>query len=185
MARRVDDLLSIFDPNRSTGAGEGRGAATQRKKARAAGGKQRAFQGLVLSPKQVVLGGSAAALVLLLTFTLGLAVGRPGSDRGQAPSLRRDTQRMVRAEFPRYHPHTHKAMAREDVYEMLVQRFGVPARAVVNIRPDGDRMVIELGPFDSDDAAEHWIQKWGLQAAHLNLNAPFRYHQMTNYVSAR
>ena len=110
MARRADDLLSIFDPNRSSGDGSGTG---KRKKPsqRRSSSKKRGFQGLYLTAKQVWLGGSAALLLLLLTFVLGLAVGRPGGGDDPSPALSRTTEAhvMVRADFPAQNPNTQKA----------------------------------------------------------------------------
>ena len=42
-------------------------------------------------------------------------------------------------------------------------------------------MVVELGPFTSTDHADGYVQKWGLPAARLNMDAPFRYHQVVDY----
>ena len=165
------------------GKSTGRKKAARRKRPSA----KRGFQGLVLSARQVWLGGSAAALLLLLTFFLGLAMGRGDDSDTPSTQLRKDTPPqyvMVQADFSLRRP-SGKAMTRREVAHELTQKFGVPAKAIIDIRAEGDRMVVELGPFRSADSANEYLEKWGLPAAHLNLEAPFRFHDVVKYQPRR
>lgn len=181
MGRRSTDLLDIFrrpeegpeEPRRAPAAK--RPAAPRKMREPRADGPL-----LVLSRRQVVLGGSALALLLVLGFTLGLAAGRSGGR--EDPALARPagpTARIyLQGRIDAMDAQTLKPVEPAAVLKELLARYGLPAEYVF-VRRDGPALVIEVGPFPSRERAQAYARENKLDLITLNMSAPFRWPQFT------
>ena len=184
MTRRSNDLLSIFDANRQAQR-KAQVQATSRArapKAAAAPGRPsgrhrgRGFQGLWLSPRQVVLAGCVGTLLLLLTFFVGLAMGRPGTT-ATTPALRRDAEAaagrvLLELKVSALDMATGRRVEAADIRRRLAA-LGVPERGIVTLVEQGGSWTVHVGPFASEQAADVWIRKNNLAGAEVAGSMPF------------
>jgi hypothetical protein len=188
MARKATDLLDVFrhggdeepDDSGRVASGDRKRAAKraqqkQKQKARDKAQASKGFEGLILSKGQLVLAGSACCLLLVLSFVLGLSTGRPGPQ--EIAAIRKDvpakaTLVMIRGELDQVHPATQRAISPSQLRSDLMGDFSVPA-GNLRIRTEGGRLIVEIGPFKSPESARAWLQREGLDMAHLYGSDPF------------
>ena len=193
MARKATDLLDVFrfsddDGNDAHERKTRRKAA--RRAARAAKGAKRkgsasakgstAFDGVHLSPRHLLLASCAGVLLLILSFTLGLATGRPGETPTRAPGLQRDTMVLIRATLPVVDPTTRKATDPERIRRKLRLEYGIENRHL-RIRKEDGQLILEVGPFRSEESATRYLRSSGLELAHLCMDDPFRWPVFVPY----
>ena len=129
MARKATDLLDIFRFSGESSDGGGKPPAKKSRggaKRKKAGKQKRSFDGIFLNGRQLLLASSALLLLLVLSFTLGLATGRPGGG-GETSELARSsgTRLAIRARLPVVDPATRKAIRPAQVGERLTQDYGI------------------------------------------------------------
>jgi hypothetical protein len=184
MARKATDLLDVFryggdEDENDSGQGvssERRRSKKKRKKAVAKPPADRkGFRGLILSQRQVVLAGSACCLLVVLSFVLGVTAGRPGS--GDTPAIRKDVADssrwfVIQGELDQVHPATQKALDPAKVRTDLVRDYRLRSQ---NLRiREGDRsLLLEVGPFRTEQRARDFLRDSGLDMAHLYGADPF------------
>jgi hypothetical protein len=171
MGRRSTDLLDVFRPGGGSGSEPRR--ETPAKKARAPKSPRTPFEGLFLGPRQLVLGGSVAVLLLVLSFTVGLGVGRKAGRAGDgaAPTalLRTTTIWVVRGSLDRVDP-TGAEITEDRVREEMARRFPWISH---RIDASGSTIVVTAGPFrDEREAAT--VLETRLRTVRLWTKFPFR-----------
>lgn len=180
MARKATDLLDVFrygggddDDKNVTSSSRGRTAKQAKRKKRAAPSGKKGFDGLILTRRQVVLGASVCCLLVALSFVLGLSAGRPGDDTPAASrTAGAETAIVIRGTMTAVNPSTQKAIDVEDLRRELVHEFRVPSDSL-RIRAEEGRLVLEIGVFASQEAAESWLKQRALDMAHLYGSSPF------------
>ncbi len=188
MARKATDLLDVFrfssedgggkrPKRRSRGNSKGGGGRSKgaKKKSRA----KRTFEGIFLNARQLLLASSALMLLLVLSFVLGLATGRGGEE---TPAIQRSHGALiaVRARLPVVDPATRRSVRPSAVEKRLSQDYEIPSRNI-RIQRDGTELVIEIGPFHSEAQAKRFIERSGLDMAHIHMENPFRYAEFVPY----
>ncbi len=185
MARKATDLLDVFryggdedenDPSQVVSSAQRRSKAKKKKKAaakRAAGRK--GFRGLILSQRQVVLAGSACCLLVVLSFVLGVTAGRPGS--ATTPSIQKDVSEssqwvVIQGEMPQVHPATQKALDPATVHGDIVRDYRIRTQNL-RIREGAGVLILEVGPFRTDERARDFLRDSGLDMARLYGADPF------------
>ena len=199
MARKATDLLDVFRFNseggqdghestsgRKTGGraasarSGGRGARTKKRPAKSKAAAS-SFDGIHLSPRQLLLASSACLLLLVLSFTLGLATGRPGSvDPGTSALSRADSLVAIRATVDLVDPATRKKTDVRRIQKLLQTQFRVQPQHLRTYEEAG-RLVLEVGPFRSEQQANEFRQRSGLEFAHINMTEPFRWPKIVPY----
>jgi hypothetical protein len=179
MARKATDLLDVFRFG-GEGPSDDGDAPKKRKRARpkSGGAAKRSpkarFEGITLNRKQVWLVSSAALLLLFLSFTLGLATGRPGSGADEALNRQTPAQFAIRARVSQIDPETSRKASPRSVLEHLATEYRI-RREHMQIRSEGGEYVIEIGPFTTEDRARRYLRGSGLELARIHLGDPFRY----------
>jgi hypothetical protein len=182
MARKATDLLDVFrlagEPGEEAPEGEARGtrraAAHKRKAPRPA---RRRVRGMILNQRQLLLGGSAIALLLVLSFVIGLSAGRGGRSSGSGEALSATTAPRwfaIRGTLPQLDPATQKPVDPSQVMAILQRDYGLQPAQVV-MRPSGDQLVLEVGPFPSEEKARAYHRDAGLEMIQLHMHDPFRW----------
>ncbi|MGE0190970.1 MAG: hypothetical protein AB7T63_02910 [Planctomycetota bacterium] len=181
MTRRNNDLLSIFDANaqaerkaraQTARAAAARGAAPRASGGRGAGG----FTGLWLSPRHVVVASCVVTLLLVLSFFVGLAAGRPGT--GPAPALQRNTATtpaggvILKLTVAAVDITTGRPVRAGDVRQALA-RYGLDERNVRGVSLEDGQWVVRAGPFPSERAVDAWIEAQRLSGAEVCGSTPF------------
>ena len=195
MARKATDLLDVFrfsddggddDSHREATRGGGRAASSGRKPKRKKAPKQRRrVQGVILNRRQIVLGSSAIALLLVLSFVLGLSTGRSGPEAQPTKIERRTTARFaIRGALPLLDKATQKAIEPKTVAAILKRDYGLGRDHLRLSRSEG-RLVIDIGPFRSERAAREWFDKSDLGMLHLHMHDPFRWPEYVAWPGAR
>jgi hypothetical protein len=183
MARKATDLLDVF---RFSGEGEQDDAKPSRqrrarKRANRGAGKgagRTRFEGIQLNPRQLLLASSALLLLLVLSFTLGLATGRPDAGSEASAALtRRSSQVAIRARLPMVDPATSKPATGEQVLAELARDFRIQRRNL-RIRRDGQDWIVDVGPFSDEAEAQRYLRRSGLELAHIHMEDPFRYAEI-------
>jgi hypothetical protein len=194
MARKATDLLDVFRFNNEEE--EGGHESKQRRKAAAraasAAGKTKAAtarkkksrgasDGITLSARQLLLASCAGVLLLVLSFTLGLATGSPsGSAPTEAP-LARQTLVMIRATVPLVDPASRQKADPERIRRQLMHEFPIKSQHL-QIHEEGAHLVLEIGPFTSEQKADAFRRSTGLELAHINMQDPFRWVDIVPYL---
>ncbi len=173
MGRRSTDLLDVFRPG-VQGPAPAKPSAPKRRSSSSSG----RFQGFFLGPRQLVLGSSVALLLLVLSFTLGLGVGRKagrGATAADVQSLRRETTVWVlKGRLPRVDPNTGGELTAEKVAVELQRMYRIPAERVrVAVGEDG--LTVAIGPFANEKEAARFYQQQRMQALRLWSSFPFRF----------
>jgi hypothetical protein len=175
MGRRSTDLLDVFRPGGGSGSEPRREASA--KKPRAPKSPRAPFEGMFLGPRQLILGGSVAVLLLVLSFTVGLGVGRQAGRAGESPappSLRRETTVwVVRGSLDRVDAATSTELSEERVLEEMGRRFPWLPRERVRLDAAGGSIAITVGPFRDEREAEGFLAT-RLRSARLWSKFPFR-----------
>lgn len=190
MARKATDLLDVFRFNNEDGKDDHerkkrrKAAATgtrKRKSARRAAGKSSGgFEGIHLSPRHLLLASCACVLLLVLSFTLGLATGRPSGSARQAPALKRETPVVIRTKLPLIDPANSKPTDPKRIRRKLRHEHGIKDHHL-RIWRDGSYLVLEVGPFQSEASARSYLRSSGLELAHINMEDPFRWPEILPY----
>ena len=193
MARKATDLLDVFrfnsedgHDNRDRKPRKTKTAArsSTRKPAKRSKPKSAAssFDGIHLGPRQLLLASSAGLLLLVLSFTLGLAAGRPDSGSEQAPSAlaRQSNFVAIRTEISLVDPATRKRTDPRKVRALLVKDFRVPSKNL-RIFEEAGQLVLQVGPFRTEQAANDFRQRTGLEFARINMEEPFRWPSIVPY----
>jgi hypothetical protein len=176
MGRRSTDLLDVFRPGGGSGAEPRREPA---KKVRAPRSPRTPFEGFFLGPRQLILGSSVVVLLLVLSFTVGLGVGRKagrGTD-GVAPALSHATQTrtiwVVRGSLDRVDAATSTELSEERVLEEMGRRFPWLPRERVRLDVSGGSIALTVGPFRDEREAATFLET-RLRSARLWSKFPFR-----------
>jgi hypothetical protein len=182
MGRKATDLLDVFRLGGGAGGGAPAGKrpaprAAAAKTPRAKGGS---FEGVFLTPRQLVLGGSVALLALVLAFTLGLGFGRKGSGAATAPApLSRTTAWFVRGRFEATDP-LRGRIRPDDVLGHLEQVHRIERRFVkVQPRESGGWWIF-VGPFATDREAREYHGQMDLELIRGPGGYPFRDADIVN-----
>jgi len=138
--------------------------------------------GVALNRRQVFLAGSAMLLLLVLSFTLGLATGRP-SDKQDGAALNRVTSFVIRGRLPLTDPTTRNPVDTTRIRRQISSDYKIPSPNVM-MRREGSDLVIDIGPWPSRQAAERFWNRSGLKLVHIHLEDPFRWAKIVPY-SAR
>jgi hypothetical protein len=170
MARKSTDLLDVFRAEKRVAES---GPARPSPKAPR---EKRSFEGLLLLPRQLLLGGSVLVLLLVFAFVLGLSVGRRGAE-GDAAALsaqiRRDAAPTKRAWFvvgrvPLVDPVRQAANEPLRLYGDLVHAKGVSAdRIWIQDDPTRQHLQVLLGPFTDKRQATDFLMRANLLVARL------------------
>ncbi len=184
MARKATDLLDVFrhgggddDDDRShvVESDRARTRRTKKKsKARAKAAGRKGFDGVILTKRQVILAASACCLLVAGSFVLGLTAGRPGAGDGPAMQRSSDAESVwvIRGAMHAINPGTQKAVDVDELRGQITREFGVPNRNL-RIYPQQGRLVLEIGPFGSEQRALDYLRKSGLDMAHVSGADPF------------
>jgi len=208
MARKATDLLDVFrfgdeeddaraqrdgraaDSKSGSSKGARRKKAAGKKNAKAqrasaAPGSRRRLESLILNRRQLVLAGSAMALLLMLSFVLGLSTGRPGKAAGDA-AIQRTTPSylVIRGTLPLLDPTTRKPIEPRHVADILKRDYGL-RRSQLQMHGANGRLVIEVGPFPSEAQARDYLRQSGLEMMHLYMEDPFRAAEYAPWRSGR
>ena len=181
MTRRNNDLLSIFDANaqaeRKARAAAARVSSTRPAGKRASGsGKSVGFTGLWLSPRHVVVASCVLTLLLVLSFFVGMAAGRPGS--GAAPALQRNASSpraqgvILKLTVAAMDISTGRPVQAGDVRTALA-RYGLGTQHVRGVTLEDGQWIVRAGPFPSEQAVDEWIQSQHLGGAQVCGSTPF------------
>lgn len=184
MTRRNNDLLSIFDANaqaeRKARAAAARVATTRSAGKHARGSKgsggSGGFTGLWLSPRHVVVASCVLTLLLVLSFFVGMAAGRPGS--GPAPALQRNAASpraqgvILKLTVAAMDITTGRPVKAGDVREALA-RYGLGTQHVRGVTLEDGQWIVRAGPFPSEQAVDDWIQAQRLGGAQVCGSTPF------------
>jgi len=189
MARKATDLLDVFrfadeseDDQAQRDDRRGRKRAPKERPAkRAAAAPSRrgaegrgGAEGLQVNRRQLVFGSSAIVLLLVLSFVLGLSTGRSRTPTGGAAIQRQVPRRIaIRGELPRLDPATQQPVEPAEVARLLKRDFGLDAKHL-RVEPRDGFLVIDVGPFNSEEAAARYLRDSGLELLHLHMDAPFR-----------
>jgi len=190
MARKAHDLFDVFQLAQDAGSGNRKhgprrkaapasAAKTQRARTPAARRKSGASAGLALNRRQVLLAGSALMLLLVLSFTLGLATGRPGSKQAN-PSLDRRSAFVIRGTLPLTDPTTRNPVDTQHIRRQLSRDYKIPGPNIM-MRRLGNDLRIDIGPWPSKRAAKRFWNRSGLKLVHIHLEDPFRWAQVVPY----
>ncbi len=187
MSRRSTDLLDVF---RSERAQPGRGAAGRASdrgpdaEPRAGAGR-RAFQGLFLEPRQLLLGSSVVVLLLVFAFVLGLSVGRRGATPGAAALARTegreaagllgdDTRVFVLGRVPYMDMTRATQNEPQTLFRSLTEMRTVPAdRLWILDEKESQAWVVVLGPFPDKPRAAEFLRQLNLTRARVGGSYPF------------
>ncbi len=199
MARKATDLLDVFrfgdedgDERTRHDTARGNRRASPKKKRRDAreAGQRRGrwrVESLQLGRRQILLACSAVALLLMLSFVLGLSTGRAGQGAtpGQA-ALHRKTPAylVIRGTLPLLDPTTRKPILPSHVADILKRDYGLRRGQLQMHRADG-QLVIDVGPFPSEAGAREYLRKSGLEMMHLYMKDPFRWPEYAPWQRAR
>lgn len=170
MARKSTDLLDVFRAEKRVAENAASRPAT--KAAREKG----AFQGLLLLPRQLLLGGSVMMLLLVFAFVLGLTVGKRGAE-SDAAALSAQARRAADADrrglfavgrVPLMDPVRQSANEPGRIFSDLVTVRGVDEKRVW-IRDDATRQHLQvlIGPFTDKAQAAEYLQRTNLVVARL------------------
>ena len=179
MARKATDLLDVFRFGGDSEAEDQRRAASkpkaraERAKAKAES-RERGFDGLILSKRQLLLTGSAMMLLLVLSFVIGLSAGRPGAP---TPAARRDAtvgaeSLMIRGTMSVLDPATRRPVDPDDVRRVLQTQHQVPA-ANIHVHAEGGSLLIDIGPFKTEERARAYLERMELDLARIQGADPF------------
>lgn len=200
MPKRTTELLDVF---RSPGQGSG-GAGKKSAKARSSkapsskGGavrskassskagrrKNRGFEGVWLNPRQVLLAGCVAVLLVVLAFTVGIGVGRRGAaPAGDDLTLQRTTRATssatwyIRGQIGRRDVLRREAVEPDEVLADLVHLHGFrPSDLQVDEQGSPkDHWWIYYGPFQSEEQARRVSQRHNLAYKRVQGSYPFAY----------
>jgi hypothetical protein len=191
MARKATDLLDVFrfsddggDDDSHSDRGRGASKARKPKKKETAKPRQR-VQGLILNRRQIVLGSSAIALLLVLSFVLGLSTGRSGPATQPTKIERRTATRFaIRGSLPLLDKATQKAIEPKAVAAILKRDYGLDRDHLQLGKADG-RLIIDVGPFRSERAAREWLESSNLEMLHLFMEDPFRWPEYVPWRARR
>jgi hypothetical protein len=174
MPRKSTDLLDVFGAGR--GSGGGRTPPSKPPAAPREPKSRRPFEGVFLGPRQVVLASSIGVLLLVLSFTVGIGVGKSGGKRPDgAPALKREsTAWILRGELSRIDAARGEDVTEARILQELERRFGVP-RTMVRIDVTTEPATIVIGPFPTEADARAFLDSKRLVLARLGSGAPFRY----------
>ncbi len=187
MARKATDLLDVFRAEHPAAGGAG----SARPKERAAPAK-RDFAGMVLLPRQILLGSAVVVLLLVFTFVLGLSVGRSdGSGEGVAGAKDlsrvspRDAQARltyVEARVPYMDPARHVANDPATLRDSLVRTRGVSADHIW-IADDvaAQRLRVVIGPFRGSEEGVEFLRRYGLLTFKLGGVLPWKSPDYPSY----
>ncbi|MDJ0521415.1 MAG: hypothetical protein QNJ90_05000 [Planctomycetota bacterium] len=188
MARKATDLLDVFRFGDDDGGDDhardsGRGASKKKPKREKPAPKRKRAQGLILNRRQVVLGSSAVALLLVLSFVLGLSAGRtrPGAEE-QTPKIERRTPVYiaVQGSLPLLDKATRKKIKPAAVAAILKRDYGLQSDQM-RIEPVDGQLQIQLGPFRSRRAAERFVADSGIEMLQLYMEDPFRWWKLVRW----
>jgi hypothetical protein len=188
MARKATDLLDVFrfSSDAPKGSKKDKRAEKRRERSEASPGSptqtrapRARFEGIFLPPRQMLLGGSVLVLLLALSFTVGLGVGRssasPTAPDASGPSLRRETYAWaLRGEIPKMDVARAEAPTETRIVRELGRKYGVPSDKL-RVDAKGDPVVIWVGPFETEEAATAFLAARNLGTARLWSAAPFRF----------
>lgn len=189
MSRRATDLLDVFraerpEPGRASSS-RGTGERGPEKPA-AASAAQRAFEGLFLYPRQLLLGSAVVVLLLVFAFVLGLSVGRRGGAAASTAALARsegrtgleapadETRVFVLARVPyvdkgRATPNEPRALERS----LVDLRSVPPERLWILDEPASQGWLLVLGPFADKPRAAEFLRDRTLTRAKIGGVYPF------------
>lgn len=166
---------------RTGSAGSGRGskkAARAKRVARRPGGDG---YRLDLTQRHVVLGGSVLALLLVLSFTLGLAAGRGKDGGSEEVSLQRSAARghsfYVSGTIPNILPSTGQRVRGKRIQQELMEDF-LLERSRFKIFSGKNEWRITVGPFASDADARRFVAHQGMEKWYVAAYAPFRAYEI-------
>lgn len=132
---------------------------------------------LDLTHRHVVLGGSVLALLLVLSFTLGLAAGRGKEGSSDEVSLQRSAARghsyYVSGTIPNILPSTGQRVRGKRIQQDLMEDF-LLERSRFRIFSGKDEWRITVGPFASDADARRFVAHQGMEKWYVAAYAPFR-----------
>jgi len=181
MARKATDLLDVFrygggddDADRSRTASTPRARKARTPKAPKAPAKRRAFEGLILSKRQLILTGSAMLLLVVLSFVIGLSAGRPGSGRTDPAAQRTTgaTMLMIRGAMPSLDPATRRPIDPSEVLQVLARDYHLSAR-YVTVKVSEGQILIDIGPFRSEQRARMYMERAQVDVIRIHGADPF------------
>jgi|GEM_PF-5216020 len=193
MARKATDLLDVF---RAEHPAPARGGAKSKEGSTPA---KRGFAGMVLLPRQLLLGSAVVLLLLVFTFVLGLKVGsRDGSDPQTLAGARsggslsavntRDTQTKytyVEARVPYMDPARHVANDPAILRASLVRTRGVPPELIwITDDITAQRLRVLLGPFTNSEKGVEFLRRYGLLTFKLGGVLPWKNPDYPVYASS-
>ena len=180
MAKRTTDLLEVFQAKQGGGAARGggkprgRGGGTSRK-SRAAK-KRASFDGVYLNSRQVLLVSCVLVLLLVLSFTVGLGVGRQGDPSPGGPALSRPSAAVggwyIRGKMPRHHTLSGRPIDPDKVHQELVSRHGFRG-SDIRVDESGDHYAVWFGPFSTESKARELLERRSLEALPVLGDWPF------------
>lgn len=180
MTRKATDLLDVFRAERPSAA---RPASARATGEGAPPRERRAFEGLFLVPRQLLLGSSVVLLLLVFAFVLGVSVGRRGGAADGAPALARAAQRddagpALRTYVVTRVPYVDKRGPSPNdpqrVAASLTEYRGVELeRLWVTDEPKAEAWRLILGPFRDEREAREYLASKNLTRASLGGVRPF------------
>lgn len=188
MSRRATDLLDVFRAERpDPGRGAAGRAAAESGSAKPAGASaaKRAFEGLYLVPRQLLLGSAVVVLLLVFAFVLGLSVGRRGSASGSTALARGEPRAGVESPADETRvfvlarvPYVDKTRATRNeppaLQRSLVELRGVPLeRLWILDEPASQGWLLVLGPFPDKPRAAEFLRDKTLTRAKVGGVYPF------------
>jgi hypothetical protein len=172
MRRKTTDLLDVFRVRPApSGGSEGEGKVIKSSASKPA---RAPFEGVALSPRQMLLGGCVMVLLLVLSFTVGIGVGKSGGSSGATPSLQRDASIgvVIRGRVPRMDPLRQRENTPKAMKKVLVD-FGIP-ESLVEAKVEGESILLVVGPFRDRDEAWRFYAAKGLKVLRPGGGAPFK-----------
>jgi hypothetical protein len=184
MARKATDMLEVFRTKVASPAAS--------REASPAGEKKRGFQGMVLVPRQIMLGSAVVVLLLVFTFVLGLSVGKRG-DVGAggttlsavSPTRGSDAKlTYVEARVPYMDPARHVANAPAAMRDNLARVRGVsPDHIWISDDTSNQRLRVLIGPFRDSEAAVEFLRRKGLFTHKLGGVLPWKAPDYRTYAA--
>lgn len=176
MPKRSTDLLEVF--NRKPQSRRTPQRASKKSRSRGTKKMRGSFEGLVLGPRQLLLSSCVLVLLLVLSFVVGVGLGRQGDQdpSSASPALSREQQTAatrevwyIRGRTVRVHQVRGDVLDRARIYAEL----GLESQHVHAAEARGGYYDVYVGPFPTEATARRYWADAGLDTRGRRIGFPF------------